>query len=91
LATEIGVRELKNNATRIVKAVREEHAEYIVTVHGKPAAILRPITPEDEEREYLARVEAFLADLDTLAKAVGRAWKSPLSAVEAVEEQRRDA
>ena len=90
MATEIGVRELKNNATRIVRAVRETQAEYIVTVHGRPAAILRPITPEDEQREYQARVKAFLEELDTLAEAVGRAWKSGRSAVEAVEEQRRE-
>jgi len=89
VATEIGVRELKNNATRIVRAVREERAEYIVTVHGKPAAILRPITPEDEEREYQARVEAFFKEFDALAEEVGRAWKTNRTAAEAVEEQRR--
>jgi prevent-host-death family protein len=90
MATEIGVRELRNNVTKIVKQVREEQAEYIVTVHGRPAAILRPITPEDEEREYQARVEAYLAEMDVLSESVGRAWKSGLSAVEAVEEQRRE-
>ncbi len=76
MSTEIGVRELKNNATRIVKAVREEHAEYIVTVRGKPAAVLRPFTPEDEARERQARAEAFIAGLDELSKEVGKFTRS---------------
>ena len=32
---------------------------------------------------------AFLIELDALAKEIGEQWSSPLSAVEAVEEQRR--
>lgn len=66
MTTEIGVRELKNNATRIVRAVREEQAEYIVTVHGKPAAILRPLTPDERERLRKARAEAFLTEVEAL-------------------------
>lgn len=36
----IGVRELKNQANEIVRSVREEQAEYIVTYHGEPVAVL---------------------------------------------------
>lgn len=32
----VGVRELKNRATQIVRAVREDHAEYLVPVDGEP-------------------------------------------------------
>lgn len=49
-----------------------------------------PLTSEDEEREYQARVEAYLAEMDALSELIGRAWKSGLSAVEAVEELRRE-
>ncbi|HRQ41094.1 MAG TPA: type II toxin-antitoxin system prevent-host-death family antitoxin [Chloroflexota bacterium] len=42
MATEIGIRELKNQASKIVRAVREEAAEYIITVNGEPVAVLRP-------------------------------------------------
>ena len=45
--TTIGVRELKNEAPRIVREVRETQAEYIVTVRGEPAVIIRPFTAED--------------------------------------------
>ena len=44
---QIGVRELKNQATRILRAVREEMAEYVITLHGEPIAILRPLTEEE--------------------------------------------
>ena len=42
----VGVRELKNNATRIVRAVREEQAEYVVTVDGRPVAVKLYSTPQ---------------------------------------------
>jgi prevent-host-death family protein len=47
LKEEIGIRELKNKISSIVRQVREESAEYIITHHGRPVAILRPITEED--------------------------------------------
>jgi len=85
----VGVRELKNQATRIVRAVREEGAEYVVTVDGKPVAVLRPFTPEDEVTMRRAQADEFIAELEALATKIGAAWKSPLTAAEAVEEQRR--
>jgi prevent-host-death family protein len=33
MPTTIGVRELKNQTSRIVRAVREEMAEYVITVY----------------------------------------------------------
>lgn len=49
MAQKIGIRELKNQASDIVRQVREEAAEYVITHHGQPVAILRPIREEDEE------------------------------------------
>ena len=85
----VGVRELKNQATRIVRAVREEGAQYVVTVDGVPAAVLRPFTPEDAESLRKAELDEYFARFEALAKEIGAAWKSPLTAAEAVEEQRR--
>jgi prevent-host-death family protein len=47
---EIGVRELKNQTSSIVRQVRESAAEYVITHHGRPVAILRPIQAEDTAR-----------------------------------------
>ncbi len=90
MTTEIiGVGALKNSATQIVRAVREEQVEYVITLHDRPVAVIRPFTSEDEERLRVARIEAHLAAVSALAAEIGGAWTSPKSGVEFVEEQRR--
>lgn len=90
MAKKIGVRELKNNTSKIVRAVREDGAEYVVTLHGEPVAVLRPLT-EDHPHDYdEAEIEHLMSELNKMADRVSKAWQSPLSAVEAIQEQRRD-
>ena len=89
MTTSIGVRELKNQASRILRQVRELGAEYIVTVDGTPVAVIRPYTEADSEQARQARVQKFLAEMEVLAREVGEEWQSNLSAAEAVAEQRR--
>lgn len=50
----IGVRELKNRISEILRAVREEGAEYVITYQGRPAAILLPVDDEELEDYALA-------------------------------------
>lgn len=90
MAKKMGVRELKNNASKIVRAVREEGAEYVVTLHGEPVAVLRPLTEEQPHPYDESEINHILSELNKMADRVSEAWKSPLSAVEAIEEQRRD-
>jgi len=85
----IGVRELKNQATRIVRTIREEMAEYIITVQGKPVAVLRPFTAEDEQQLRQVKLEESLAEMKQLAQQVAAAWTSPKSGVDLISEQRR--
>jgi prevent-host-death family protein len=89
MTVRIGVRDLKNRASEIVRDVHEQDAEYIVTLRGEPVAVLRPL-PERSARElrHVERQEA-LAKLDELAERVASAWRSPKSAVALVDEQRR--
>jgi prevent-host-death family protein len=89
MPTTIGVRELKNQTSRIVRSVREEMAEYIITVQGEPVAVLRPFTPEDEHQLRQAPIEAAIAEMKRLAQQVAAAWTSPKSGVELISEQRR--
>lgn len=84
---QVGVRELKNRATQIVRDVRETGAEYVITLDGEPVAVLRPCEKLGAERA--AAVEQFLIRSREIAERIGAAWTSPLSAAEAVEEQRR--
>jgi prevent-host-death family protein len=85
----IGVRELKNHASRFIRAVREEMAEYVVTLRGEPVAVLRPLTEEETGRLRQAEIEKTLVEMKTLAGEVGAAWTSDKSGVELVAEQRR--
>jgi prevent-host-death family protein len=83
----IGVRELKDHATQILRKVREEGAEYLVTYHGKVIARLVPTEPVPLSSVEL---DAAWADLDDLAEEIGKRWPQGVSAVEAVREVRRD-
>jgi prevent-host-death family protein len=85
----VGIKEFKTKATQIVREVREECAEYVVTVDGKPVARLIPFTAEDEAKERRASLDRDLALIDELAAEMGAAWVSPLTAAEAVAAQRR--
>ncbi len=58
----IGIRELKNRASEIVAAVREDRAEYVITHRGRPVAMIVPFdeAPEEEQREpggWWARIQ----------------------------------
>ncbi|MEO8084361.1 MAG: type II toxin-antitoxin system prevent-host-death family antitoxin [Ardenticatenales bacterium] len=92
---KVGIRELKNEASEIIRAVREDHAQYIVTYRGEPVALIVPVDPADRDRadEHLVAGagahSAYWAELDDLAAKIDAAWKSDKSGVELVDEQRR--
>jgi len=81
----VGVRELKQKASQLIRMVRETGAEVRVTHHGKVVAYLIPArTPQkkdDDERSW--------ATLDTLAAEIGANWPEGLSAIQAISEARR--
>lgn len=85
MAVHIGVRELKNNASKIVRAVREELAEFVITVHGEPVAVLKPLTAEDAVELRKKRVTTALDELDQLALEIQAAWTAPQTASEILE------
>lgn len=86
MPTTIGVRELKNQASRVI---REEMAEYVITVRDEPVAVLRPLTDEYWHKLHQIEVNSALTEMKALAQQVAAAWKSPKSGVKLVEEQRR--
>jgi prevent-host-death family protein len=83
----IGIRELKDHATQILRKVREEGAEYQVTYHGKVIARILPteLIPLSGEE-----MDAAWADLDALAEEIGKRWPAGVSAVDAVRDVRRE-
>jgi len=84
----IGIRRLKNEASRIVEEVREGQREYVVTKRGEPVAVIRPWREEDSRLERQDRVAAVLERLAAVAERVGEA-SGGRGAVEAVSRQRR--
>ena len=89
MAERIGVRELKNHTSRVIRAVREELSEYVVTLRGEPVAVLRPLTEDETQRLRQVELDAAMDELKALADEVASAWTSDKSAVELVQEQRR--
>ena len=91
----VGVRELKNQATEIIRDVRENRTEYVVTYHGQPVAVLLPVDEAWLEAEAERAAEAarpgqdIWAELEAIRQEIGRAWQSPKTGVELVSEQRR--
>ena len=85
----VGIRELKNRASRIVREVREQQAEYVITHQGQPVAVLHPYTEEDAEKERELERKAALAAMKQTAREVARAWTSPKTGLQILEEQRR--
>ena len=79
---EIGIRELKNHASQIVRDVREEQAEYVITYHGRPVARIVPIPVEEDAQRALE-------ELERLSQEVSAQWKSDKSATELLSETRR--
>lgn len=76
----IGVRQLKNEATQIVRTVREQHALYVITVNGEPVATLRPYSERDIAGVERGHAAVELQAIERLAESVGASWH-PVGAV----------
>lgn len=88
---EVGVRELKAHASEIIREVRERRARYVVSVRGRPAAVLLPI--EAGSLPVLEDLDEGEADpwseLERLGHEIGKDWDSPLTSAELLSQMRR--
>ena len=66
MTQQIGVRELKNRLTEIIREIKETGVEYTVTVHGQPVASIRPL-PANTDLPHALTVQRELANLELLA------------------------
>jgi prevent-host-death family protein len=83
----VGVRELRDGATELLRRVRDDGETIEVTYHGRVVARLVPVREPDAPA---ASPAAWRAQADALAARIARAWPGDVSAVEAVREQRRE-
>jgi prevent-host-death family protein len=86
MTEEIGIRELKENTSEVLRRVREEKASYDVTYRGKVVAHLVPAEKEEFDQEAFDKV---WAEMDAIAKEISKTWPKGLSAAEAVARDRR--
>jgi len=82
---EIGIRELKAQASDVIRAVKENRVRYVVTQRGVPAALIIPLdaavtSPSDDE---------VWERLMAIGEELGKGWQSEKSAVEILSEMRR--
>jgi len=86
MTEEIGIRELKERTSEVLRRVREEKATYTVTFRGEAVA---QITPVEDKRMSQEEIDRWIAEADELAEEIGKHWPKGVSAVDAVREQRR--
>ena len=84
---EVGVRELKEHTSEVLRRVCEGNETILITRRGKVIARLVPERPSKDEKAELRQI---WADIDELAKEIGAVWPKGVSAVDAVREQRRE-
>lgn len=89
----IGVRELRQRTTEVLRRVREDKAEYVITYQGHPTALLLPV---DAGVVEAAIVEASKRSVTggwktyvRVAEQVRQAWLAEQSTQEALDEVRR--
>jgi len=79
----VGIRELKQKTSELIRQVRERGDEIRVTHHGRIVARIIPVSPVME-----VATPAW-ADLDRLAAEIGKRWPEGVSAADSVAEGRR--
>ncbi len=85
--TEVGIRELKSQASDIIRRVRDGNETFVVTYRGRPVARLEPF---EDPATTKYRTQEVLAEMDRIAETVTKYWPSGVSAVDAVSQDRRD-
>ena len=79
----VGIRELKQQTSELIRMVREQGDEIQVTYHGQVVALLIPVKKTTLRSEAKA-----WTSLDTLAAEIGAHWPKGISAAQAVAEGR---
>lgn len=81
----VGIRELKQQTSELIRMVRETGSEIQVTYHGQVVALLVPVNNKAKSKS----AERAWTQLDNLAAEISVNWKKGLSAAKAVSEGRR--
>jgi prevent-host-death family protein len=83
----VGIRELKQRTSEVVRRVRDRGEPVDVTFRGQVVARLVPVNRRPRTRTRAAA--AVWAEIDELAQEISARWPEGVSAADAVAEQRR--
>jgi prevent-host-death family protein len=78
---QVGVRELRDRASEILRQVREEKNKYIITYQGHPVALLVPVDQEALEQHLQAEAQQAASE-KTLTQQLYGLVKATLSDAE---------
>lgn len=81
----VGVRQLKEKASEIVRLVRENKDVVLITYHGKVVARITPMEP----RRLGTESEDAWVTLEELAAEIGRHWPQGVTSTQAIAEIRQ--
>jgi prevent-host-death family protein len=88
----IGVRDLRQRTAEVLRRVREEKAEYVVTYQGRPIALLLPVDAEVVEAAVVdASKKAVVGGWEAYARVtekVRQAWPAERDTQEVLDEIR---
>jgi prevent-host-death family protein len=88
--SEVGIRELKAKASKIIDEVREHAARYTITRRGRPVAVLLPIADAPATASAGGPpLDDVWRELDRLGEEIGRGWRAPESSDELLAGMRR--
>ena len=89
----IGVRELKEQTSEVIRQVREERAEYVVTYRGKPVAVILPLDTEQAEEAMVQSAKTAVVsgyqEYEKIAQEIRDAWPAGLSTQDVIDAIRR--
>lgn len=83
----VGVRELREDLSKLLQKVRDEGETIEITVRGEPVARVVPMKQQTPHPEDIAKS---FKDLDQLIAEISARTKDKVGAVETVREIRRD-
>jgi len=89
----IGVRELRQQTSEVIRRVRQDRAEYVVTYQGRPVAIILPLDAGRAEKEMVQASKKAVLDnwerYERLAEELRRDWPTDLSTQDVIDSIRR--
>jgi prevent-host-death family protein len=89
----IGVRELRQQTSEVIRRVREERAEYVVTYQGRPVAIILPLDTERAEAEMVQAgkkaIPSNWEQYEQIAQEIRDAWPADVTTQDLIDAVRR--